>query len=147
LFAIHEWNDNNGVVRRRMLCSRIHRTIPTDGSPSVIQVSIAALLGSKDAFFRYRSLPVGYSPGLKNHGQREKDKKGKVPANVGESRDVSMQDRRAPGGFSVRQIRHCIRQPRLLTYSSKLEWLIPCSRKKNISSTRWYAASLPFWLR
>ncbi|PGH19447.1 hypothetical protein AJ80_03948 [Polytolypa hystricis UAMH7299] len=36
LFAIHEWNDD-GVVRRRMLCSRIHRTVTTDGTPSAIQ--------------------------------------------------------------------------------------------------------------
>jgi hypothetical protein len=104
------------MVRRRMLCSRIHRTIPADGSPDVIQVSIDALLGLKDVFFCHKSLPVGYSSGVKKHVQggkgqaggktgpgKAKHSRGDSSANRGKARVASTQKHEGPAGISVSQ--------------------------------------------
>jgi len=49
----------NGQIIHQMRCSPILETAPNDGSPSLIQVTIAALLGVKDAFFKETNIRTG----------------------------------------------------------------------------------------
>ena len=49
----------NGQIIHQMQCSPILDTSPGGGSPGLIQVTIAALLGSKDAFFKATNIRAG----------------------------------------------------------------------------------------